>query len=93
MNHIIPKLILYRNLPDDGILRELCEIFRLAEQENIDRDVLAGRVLQQINRLLTVATDYGFDRNLWQNYLTFLLIPTRIRSVLPAKKSVRSREA
>lgn len=74
MNHIIPKLILYRNLPDDGILRELCEIFRLAEQENIDRDVLAGRVLQQINRLLTVATDYGFDRNLWQNYLTFLLI-------------------
>ena len=28
----------------------------------------------QIKRLLEVATDYGFDKNLWHNYLTFILI-------------------
>ena len=30
----------------------------------------------QVKRILSVATDYGFDENLWQNYLTFVLITT-----------------
>ena len=28
----------------------------------------------QVKRILKVATDYGFDDNLWQNYLTFFLM-------------------
>ena len=28
----------------------------------------------QIKRILEVATDYGFDKNLWHNYLAYLLI-------------------
>ena len=35
---------------------------------------LRGRVFHQVKNLLTVATDYAFDKNLWHNYLTFLLI-------------------
>ncbi|MFQ9896666.1 MAG: ATP-binding protein [Lachnospira sp.] len=31
-------------------------------------------IYTQIKRLLEVATDYGFDKNLWHNYLTFILI-------------------
>lgn len=32
------------------------------------------RLYQQVKRILEVATDYGFDDNLWHNYLTYLLI-------------------
>ena len=31
-------------------------------------------IYEQIKRILEVATDYGFDKNLWHNYLTFYLI-------------------
>ena len=74
MNHIIPKLILYRNLPDDGVLSGMNEIFRMAEEKNPDIDTLTGMVLKQINKLLEISTDYGFNGNLWQNYLTYVLI-------------------
>ena len=34
----------------------------------------ATYIYEQIKRILEVATDYGFDKNLWHNYLTFYLI-------------------
>ena len=36
--------------------------------------VLIRKVYTQIKRLLTVATDFGFDKNLWHNYLAYFLI-------------------
>ena len=36
--------------------------------------MLVRRIYTEIKRLLDLATQYGFDKNLWQNYLTFLLI-------------------
>ncbi len=74
MNHLVSKLVLYRNFKEDNILLELSGIFADSKKENPDVDTLSDRVLKQINNLLSVATDYGFNRNLWQCYLTFLLI-------------------
>lgn len=74
MNHLIPKFILYRNLPNDGILSGLSEMFRLAEQPVPEKDTITDMALKQVNNLLQVSTDYAFDGNLWQNYLTFVLI-------------------
>lgn len=31
-------------------------------------------IYHQVKGLLDLATEYGFDENLWQNYLTFLLM-------------------
>ena len=42
-------------------------------QESFDAQ-LTQDIYTQIKRLLEVATDYGFDKNLWHNYLTFILI-------------------
>ena len=42
-------------------------------QESSDAQ-LTQDIYTQIKRLLEVATDYGFDKNLWHNYLTFILI-------------------
>ncbi len=87
MNHLIPKLILYRNLPDDGILSNMVEICKRAEQfDSAEKDELIGLVLSQINKLLRIATDYAFDGNLWQNYLTFVLITNENPFSLTAEK-------
>ena len=37
-------------------------------------DVYKRQVYTQIKRLLTLATDFGFDHNLWHNYLAYFLI-------------------
>lgn len=74
MNRIISKLILYGTMPQDSILVQLGDICREARTGNFDKDELVTRVYQQIKRILVTATDYGFDDNLWHNYLTYLLI-------------------
>lgn len=38
------------------------------------KDEIITRLYQQVKRILEVSTDYGFDDNLWHNYLTYLLI-------------------
>ncbi len=74
MDHIISKLVMYGSMPKESILMQLSDICTSAREKRESRDVLITRCYQQIKRILIVATDYGFDRNLWQNYLTFLLI-------------------
>ncbi len=38
------------------------------------RQTLVRGIYHQVKGLLDLATEYGFDENLWQNYLTFLLM-------------------
>lgn len=74
MNHILPKLIMYGDMPQDSILMQLADICAEAECDAADVNALTTRVYRQVKRILEVATDYGFNENLWQNYLTFVLI-------------------
>lgn len=74
MNHIISRLLIYGDMPKDSILMELGDIFKNYSEKTQSEDELTIRIYKQIKRILEVATDYGFDKNLWHNYLTFLLI-------------------
>lgn len=74
MNQIISKLIIYGDLPKDSILMELADICEKVKSSIFNKDELITRAYKQVKRLLIVSTDYGFDKNLWQNYLTYLLI-------------------
>lgn len=74
MNEIISKLIIYGDMPRDSVLMELSDICEKVKSKEFNRDELVTRVYKQVKRILIVATDYGFDSNLWQNYLTYLLI-------------------
>ncbi|MCR5836085.1 MAG: ATP-binding protein [Lachnospiraceae bacterium] len=74
MNHIVSKLLIYGDMPSESILMNLSSIFEDLEGEKDSVDSLRIRVYTQIKRILEVATDYAFDKNLWHNYLTFLLI-------------------
>lgn len=74
MNHIISNLLVYGKLPEDSILWQLADICEKLENRTESREVLRRRAYEQVKNLLIVATDYAFDKNLWHNYLTFLLI-------------------
>lgn len=80
MNRIVSKLLMYTDMPQNSILMELSHICAKMreipdrEWNDTDKDILTADIYKQVKRLLVVATDYGFDKNLWHNYLTFLLI-------------------
>ena len=74
MSFGIEKLIVYRNLANDEILKETADIIREFEADATDRDELISRIYNCINKLLAVSTENSFDNNLWQNYLTYLLV-------------------
>ena len=80
MYHQIAKLMMYGSLREHTILYEIGEIFRRFDTRpdsktpgSSDAELIRD-IYTQIRKLLEVATDYGFDKNLWHNYLTFLLI-------------------
>ena len=70
----VSKLLLYSNLGPDSILTNLCDIFKSFEEKSEDKDTLVHKIYVEMKRLFDLATQYGFDTNLWHNYLTFLLI-------------------
>ena len=69
----VAKLIIYGN-HEDTILMRMSDIFKKFDRDEETPDKLISDIYEQIKRILEVATDYGFDKNLWHNYLTFYLI-------------------
>ena len=70
----VAKLILYRDLGEDSILLKLAGIFEDFENGSESKARLITRIYEQMKALLDTATMYGFDKNLWHNYLTFILL-------------------
>lgn len=85
MHNLISKLIVYKNI-DEPIFNELTRIFNEFENENPNKDNLISDIYTQINRLLTLATNYGFNKNLWHNYLAYLLATTENPFTLVSEK-------
>lgn len=74
MDRIISKLLIYGDMPKDSILMEMGDIFSGYRNGSYSPSQLTAKIFTQIKRLLVLATDYGFDKNLWHNYLSFILI-------------------
>lgn len=87
MYRYISKLIIYRNIEKDSILYRLAEICRDFDLGSTGKEELASRILEEIHRLLDLATTYGFDQNLWHNYLAFLLAMTETPFTLASEKN------
>ena len=77
MYRVISRLLLYSDLGENEILVCLARILRDWEKGESDRDELIGRINAQVKRLLDLSTQCGFDENLWQCYLTWLLMTNR----------------
>ena len=70
----VAKLVLYRDLGEDSILLKLSGIFEDFDKGGSTKTELTTRIYEQIKAILDVSTMYGFDKNLWHNYLTFILL-------------------
>lgn len=70
----IAKLIMYGDMDGDSILYQLGEVFRNYEMKTRSKSELLQDMHGIVKRMLMVATDYGFDENIWHNYLTFYLV-------------------
>ncbi len=70
----VSKLIMYGSMDKDSILMKMSDIFRKFDSNEESQERLIQDIYTEVKRLLVVATDYGFDKNLWHNYLTFILI-------------------
>ncbi len=82
----IPKLVLYRDLGEGSILKELAAIIQDNASGNGNTEEIISRIYQQIKRLLDLATSYGFDKNLWQDYLAYILITNENSFTLTCEK-------
>jgi len=70
----IAKLIIYGDLKEESILYQMGEIFRKFENKDATKAELIKDCYRQIKKLLETSTAYGFNKNLWHNYLTYILI-------------------
>lgn len=69
----IAKLILYKPEPN-SILQEFAEITREFHTNDYDKASLVERIYTNVKNLLDLSTQYGFNENLWQCYLTYYLM-------------------
>ena len=70
----ISQLLMYGDIDENEILYQLGQLFARFEKGGYDKMELVRDINTQVKRILKVATDYGFDDNLWHNYLTFYLM-------------------
>ncbi|MEE1227976.1 MAG: ATP-binding protein [Lachnospiraceae bacterium] len=87
MYQLVSKLILYRELGEDSILGNLSEIFRRFDSCHYREDELITDIYREIKRLLDLSTDYAFEKNLWHNYLTFILMTNENSFTLTCEKN------
>lgn len=86
MHKLVSKLIVYRNLPADNILTPLAEVCAQVEGGSYNKEEVIGKVYDQIHKLLDIATVYGFNKNLWHNYLTYLLVSVETPFAITCEK-------
>jgi predicted AAA+ superfamily ATPase len=86
MYRLTSRLIIYRDVAKDSILHDLAEICRRFDKGDYDKENLISDIYEQIHRLLDVATKYGFNKNLWHNYLAYLIATTETPFTLVSEK-------
>lgn len=86
MYNEIAKLVLYRDLGEDSILFSLAEIIKDFDANSASKDEIITRIYGQVKRILDVATIFGFNRNLWQDYLAYILITNENSFTLTCEK-------
>lgn len=83
----IARLIVYKEIADAEVLNGIAECIYAYEKGNIDDTQAVERLYRQVHKLLDLATAYGFDENLWQAYLAYLLAMTETPFSLLCEKN------
>ena len=86
MYRLTSKLVIYKNIDKDSILFRLSNICQKFAAGDYEKEDLITYIYIEINRLLDISTRYGFDKNLWHNYLAFVLAMTENPFTLVSEK-------
>ena len=70
----LSQLLMYGDFAEDSVLYRLGNIFEKLDRKECSRGEAVKAIHGQIRRLMEIATDYGFDDNLWHNYISFYII-------------------
>lgn len=87
MYRLTSKLVIYKNIEKDNILFRLSDICQRFAEGKYVKENLTAEIYFEINRLLDISTRYGFDKNLWHNYLAFILAMTENPFTLVSEKN------
>ena len=87
MDRITSRFLIYGGMPDDSILMQLSHVCRTVRGGEYDLGEVTSIVYAQVKRILEISTDFAFDKNLWQNYLTYLLVTAENPFTLTAEKT------
>lgn len=71
----LARVIMYGKVGKDSVLMKLSDIFRrvLEDPDAPAKETYVRQIYDQVYQLLETATRYGFDDNLWQCYIAYLL--------------------
>ena len=70
----ISQLLMYGDLTEESILYQLGRAIDKIDDKNYSKTELVKDIHAISKRLLMLATDYGFDDNLWHNYIAYYII-------------------
>ena len=68
------ELMLYKHMEHEELLRDMTFLMENCDSDYYNKEDMAGLLFECVNELLELAAGYGFEGNLWHNYLTFLLV-------------------
>ncbi len=70
----ISRLLMYGDLSENSILYKLGRVVDEIESGKYNKREVTLSLNSILKELLMLATDYGFDDNLWHNYIAFYII-------------------
>ena len=70
----ISRLLMYGDLTEESILYRLGRAIDKVEAGDYNKREITREINAISKELLMLATDYGFDDNLWHNYIAFYII-------------------
>ncbi len=73
MKSILAKLVVYKDLGHDPIISRLADIEYLVKQPDYDMNGALEALSSLTHEFLQIATEYGYDGNLWHNHLSYLI--------------------
>ena len=69
----LSRLLLYRNLAHESILKDIIWAYNQAEDDPSDSEDIVKVLCRAVSELIDLSASHGYEGNLWHTYLSYLL--------------------
>lgn len=74
MQHLISKLMVYRNIDKVSPLMKLAEVFKHRDDKTFGDEKTSNLILDKVYEIIELGNFYNFDSDLWTYYIVYLLV-------------------